>query len=95
MANYIVSERNYEYDDEYYHATEGGTPVYVGASLEDAKNWVNSQILFRVKHNDLFMVERRYLDGSKLEEYIENFGKDSLNIIGTSDSYADSMHTLM
>lgn len=89
MAHYIVSKRNYEYNDEGYDRTEGGTPVYVGDTRKNAKEWMNEVLISEVKNGDLYIVEGYYLDGNALDEYIENFGDDGLNISdGSYGKYA-------
>lgn len=80
MTHYIVSKTDFEYNDEGYNQNDGGFPVHVATSMENAKKWMYDQMVTDAKNGNLYMIEGKYLEGTNLERFIELFGEECLSI---------------
>jgi hypothetical protein len=80
MTHYIVSKRNFEYNDEGFSAEEGGIPVHVASSREEANKWMSDQIISDARQGKIYMLENAYISSEYIHEYIDTFGSKGLDI---------------
>lgn len=80
MTHYIVSNRNYEYNDEGYDMSEGGTPVYVTTSREDANAWIEKAIVSDARRGKFYILEGMYINSDNIERYIGIFGEKDIHV---------------
>jgi hypothetical protein len=77
MKQYVISERNYEYNDEGYSSTSGGTPIKIIINRNELDSIVKELNCKFVRKN------REYLCGSSFDlDFCDKFGKDNFHIYG-------------
>ena len=77
---YVVSAREYQYNDEGYDATDGGTPVKVFNNKQLALDYINQRKIADLKAGDMTPYEGHYFEGEDFVNYHDFIG----------DSYVDS-----
>lgn len=50
MMKYIVCRMGWQYDDQYYSAEEGGIPIKICGSLEEANEYINELTNHDIEH---------------------------------------------
>jgi len=89
---FVISKRCYEYNDETYDSTEGGIPVFIADSEQEAKSWMRDQLINDARNSIVVSIIGFYLEGNQLDDYIQKFGDESLEFYksgGYSYAYID------
>ena len=71
---YVVSERDYIYNDEGYTAEEGGSPVKIFQTLAEADKFKEQALIKSVQEGWMIPFEDTYFTGEALDRYFAFVG---------------------
>ena len=77
---YVVSERNYEYDDESYYVEEGGSPVKIFQTLAEADEFKEQSLIESIKAGWMIPFEGTTFADEALDRYIAFVGAEFVQV---------------
>lgn len=80
MKKFIVSEYSFEYNDEGYDKSEGGIPVGIFDTMEDAEVFMKKATLRKVESDPGTVVSESHISGNHVDEFIAIFGSDGVDV---------------
>lgn len=82
MKKFVVSEYSYEYNDEGYNRSEGGIPVGIFDTMEEAEVFMKKATLEKVTDNPGVVVNgETTLYGARVDDFITLFGPDGISSV--------------